>query len=103
MILPQFGGELLESRMEAVGDEGSKEYALHIDFGVSEEIKHLATIFNKGEEVGAFNKAAGDLFKDVVSVPEGELGRAATAIESGGGERTFEQGGLKLTMRKLQE
>jgi hypothetical protein len=63
----------------------------------------LATIFNKGEEVGAFNKAAGDLFK----MPDGRegpnLGEAAKAVESDGQERTFARGGIKLTMKKLQE
>jgi hypothetical protein len=45
MILPQFGGKLLRTQMEQVGDEGSKQYALHLNFGVSEDIRILAGLF----------------------------------------------------------
>ncbi|MDR2371564.1 MAG: hypothetical protein LBD60_00220 [Puniceicoccales bacterium] len=99
MILPQFGGQLLETHMEQV--EGG--HALHIRFGVSEDIRILAGLFGNGDEVKAFNKAGEDLFPDV---PKGELGKAASEVEKSlkpYAARTLSSGAVKLTLTKLQE
>jgi hypothetical protein len=99
-ITAQFGGQLLGTEMEQVGD---RQYALRIDFGVSEKIKHLATILGNPDNVGAFEKVAKDLFPPPIFA-KGELGRVATAVESDGQNRTFERippGAIKLTMTPL--
>ncbi|MDR0740943.1 MAG: hypothetical protein LBF34_04525 [Puniceicoccales bacterium] len=102
MIVPQFGGELLGTQMEQSGDG----YALHINFGVSENIKNLAVAFNGADVVGAFDKAAGDLFKlskkELDSgKPQPNLGVAAKAVEGSEIPQTFERGAVKLTMTPL--
>ncbi|MDR2720932.1 MAG: hypothetical protein LBB15_01420 [Puniceicoccales bacterium] len=103
MILPQFGGKLLGTEMESV-DGG---HALHIHFGVSENIRNLATAFGGADVVDAFNKAAGDLFtlsrQEINSGKiQPDLKAEASAVESDGQERTFERGAIKLTMTKLE-
>jgi hypothetical protein len=116
-IAAQFGGELLESRMEATdsNEDPPKHFALHIDFGVSENIRTLADVFGNADDLkrfekaaGAFDKVAKDLFKmdDAEQRTRGappDLKTEARAVESDGQERTFARGGLRLTMKKLQE
>jgi hypothetical protein len=98
MIVPQFGGTLEKTHMEEVNGG----HALHITFGVSENIKNLAAAFGGGDAVDAFDKVAKDLFPES-HVPKGELGRTASTIERNGGERTFERGAVKLTMTPLRD
>jgi hypothetical protein len=114
-ITAQFGGKLLESRMESAGDGNPQHFALHIDFGVSENIRTLADVFGAEDDLkrfekaaGAFDKVAKDLFKlsDEELTPgeiQPNLGEAARDVEEGKGDRTFFRGGLRLTMKKLQE
>jgi hypothetical protein len=117
-ITAQFGGQLLKSRMEPTdsNEDPPKHFALHIDFGVSERIKTLADVFGNADDQERFNKAAGafdkvakDLFSNMRASREGKapnLGKAAQAIEwssASDARQTFSRGGLKLTLRKLQE
>ncbi|MDR2721099.1 MAG: hypothetical protein LBB15_02310 [Puniceicoccales bacterium] len=103
MILPQFGGKLLGTEMEPAGDEGSNQYALHITFGVSEEIRNMATVFGDRVALNAFNKMANDLFPNLA---RGELEKAASEVErslKSYAARTLPNGAVKLTLTKLQE
>jgi hypothetical protein len=114
MIVPQFGGKLLRTEMEQV--EGG--HALHIHFGVSEEIKNLATVFGNPDDIESFNKAAGafkkagdDLFKlSKVELdsgkPQPDLRAEAKAIEDSPNpqaSKTFSRGAIRLTMKKIQQ
>jgi hypothetical protein len=105
MISPQFGGELKRTQMESANDGNPNHFTLHITFGVSERIQHLATVFGDRVALNAFKKAGEDLFPDVA---EGELGREAKAVEASGNDHDFDsernekRGAVKLTMTKLQ-
>jgi hypothetical protein len=101
MISPQFGGQLIETQMEQV--EGG--HALHITFGVSERIQHLATAFGDEVALNAFKKAGEDLFPQAAE--RHELESAAKEIEASPDpqvSQTFDNGAngaVKLTMKKL--
>jgi hypothetical protein len=97
MILPQFGGKLEGTKMEPSGNG----YALHIHFGVSENVKNLATVFGDKDVIQAFDKAAKDLFEltaeEKAAGIKTNLGEGAKQVESGyATSREFARGGLKL-------
>jgi hypothetical protein len=60
MILPQFGGHLLGTEMKPADDGDPKHFTLHLDFGVSEDIRVLSGIIG-GDSVKAFGKMVGDI------------------------------------------
>ncbi|MDR1173520.1 MAG: hypothetical protein LBK24_01860, partial [Puniceicoccales bacterium] len=105
MILPQFGGQLLGTKIEPSGDG----YALHINFGVSKNIKNLAAAFGNEDVVGAFTK----LVKDLPFLPTDaerevgervtDLGERAKEAEQGTPQELTTGGAVKLTMKKLED
>jgi hypothetical protein len=80
-------------------------HALHITFGVSEEMKHISTLFGDGVALNAFKKAGEDLFPQAAE--RHELESAAKEIEASPDSQvsqTFDNGAngaVKLTMKKL--
>jgi hypothetical protein len=116
MILPQFGGKLLGTEMEKV--EGG--HALHIHFGVSEEIRILAGLLGNDDAVKAFSKMVGDLpFKptaeeltnagnktekeDPPPLPTvTNLGKRAKDAEAGVDQELTTGGAVKMTLTKLK-
>jgi hypothetical protein len=97
--------------MEPADDGDPKHFALHINFGVSENIKNLAVAFNDSDAVVAFDKAAKDLFKlskeeTDSGKPQPDLKAVASAVEESttpNEARTFERGAIRLTMQRLDD
>ncbi|MDR1590717.1 MAG: hypothetical protein LBR92_01845 [Puniceicoccales bacterium] len=81
--------------MESAGDGNPNHFALHLDFGVSENIRNLAAAFGGREVVGAFSKMVGDL--PFQPLPE-ELTAAEAAIEAAEAKRAAER--AKGTLEK---
>jgi hypothetical protein len=129
MILPQFGGQLLGTKMEIADDERPpKHFALHLDFGVSEDIKILAGLFGNGDEVKAFGKMVGDITflpteeeiattnakiaqEEANHVPKYErtkpqtvtnLGQRAKAAETGTPQEMTTGGAVTMTLAQLE-
>jgi hypothetical protein len=120
MIVPQFGGKLLGTQMESIDGEPN-HFALHLNFGVSENIRNLATVFGGKDAVQAFEKMVKDLtFKPTdaeLAAAEAakkeppkvtDLGqRAKDAIgekERPGTPQELTTGGaVRMTLTKLQE
>jgi hypothetical protein len=116
MILPQFGGKLLGTQMERAGDENPNHFALHLNFGVSEDIRILAGLFGNGDEVKAFSKMVGDLpFQPTpeelaTAEADGEnpptvtnLGARAREAEAGTPQNLTTGGAVRITLTKLGE
>jgi hypothetical protein len=115
--------------MEEAGDENPNHFALHLDFGVSENIRNLATAFGGREVVGAFEKmvkdlpfqptqeeinaaeakraaeiAKGTLEEDLPKIPTTtDLGARAREAEAGTQQDLTTGGAVRITLRKLQE
>jgi hypothetical protein len=115
MILPQFGGKLEGTRMERAGDENPNHFALHLDFGVSEDIRNLAAAFGGRDVVGAFKKMVKDLpFKPTAAEKRAaeaagqepptvtNLGERAKVAEAGTQQDLTTGGAVRITLKKLQ-
>jgi hypothetical protein len=121
MILPQFGGKLEGTRMERAGDGDIHHFALHLDFGVSSEIRDLAAVVGDKDAVKAFTKMVDDLTfqptaeeleaaraaqaKDPkVKIPTvTDLGARAKVAQNGTPQELTTGGAVKITLTKLQE
>jgi hypothetical protein len=132
MILQQFGGQLLGTTME---DLGNRQYSLYLDFGVSQDIELLATLFGGRGEIEQFNNATkafgkmvGDLpfqpFPEELAAAEAkraekraagtreedlppmptvtDLGARARMAEEGHTQNLSTGGAVRITLRKLR-
>jgi hypothetical protein len=108
MILPQFGGQLLGTEMESTDNEDPpKHFALHLNFGVSEDVRILAGLLGD-DSVKAFSKMVGDLpFKPTAEEEKSgkevtDLGKRAREAEAGTPQELTTGGAVKITLTKLQ-